>query len=207
MAPAGIGAPRRLGRNRAAVFSGPFNRFQMGGSGHSSTGGDLGHPIGLATRAFLGLGVCVGEVRFIPFNERTARLHCRSSHDQWRVGHGQVGDGFGSDCVDLAVHSGCGLSLSGDRRNGKPVFIGWLGHAVWTGVLSDWMRSGVVATVDMDLEKSGGRDWRGPDGRPWIIRLFPVWRSTLLLGLFGLVVAARTYVNFRETLLHWLPDF
>jgi len=44
----------------------------------------------------------------------------------------------------------------------------------------------------------------GLTGRPWIIRLFPVWRATLLLGLFGLVVAARTYVNFRETLLHWL---
>jgi hypothetical protein len=44
----------------------------------------------------------------------------------------------------------------------------------------------------------------GLTGRSWMIRLFPVWRSTLLLGLFALVVAARTYVNFRETLLHWL---
>jgi hypothetical protein len=44
----------------------------------------------------------------------------------------------------------------------------------------------------------------GLTGRSWIIRLIPVWRSTLLLGLFALVVAARTYVNFRETLLHWL---
>jgi len=44
----------------------------------------------------------------------------------------------------------------------------------------------------------------GLTGRSWIIRLFPVWRFTLLLGLFALVVAARTYVNFRETLLHWL---
>jgi hypothetical protein len=44
----------------------------------------------------------------------------------------------------------------------------------------------------------------GLTGRSWIIRLLPVWRSTLLLGLFALVVAARTYVNFRETLLHWL---
>jgi hypothetical protein len=44
----------------------------------------------------------------------------------------------------------------------------------------------------------------GLTGRAWIIRLFPLWRSTLLMGLFALVVAARTYVNFREALLHWL---
>jgi len=44
----------------------------------------------------------------------------------------------------------------------------------------------------------------GLTGRVWIIRLFPVWRFTFLLGLFALVVAARTHVNFREILLRWL---
>jgi hypothetical protein len=44
----------------------------------------------------------------------------------------------------------------------------------------------------------------GLTGRAWIIRLFPVWRSTLVFGLFALVVAAKTYVHFRASLLHWL---
>jgi hypothetical protein len=44
----------------------------------------------------------------------------------------------------------------------------------------------------------------GLTGRAWIIRVLPVWRSALLLGAFALIAVARNYVDFRETLLHWL---
>ena len=44
----------------------------------------------------------------------------------------------------------------------------------------------------------------GLTGRVWIVKLFAFWKTTLLLGLFALVSATNLYVDFRETLLHWL---
>ncbi len=44
----------------------------------------------------------------------------------------------------------------------------------------------------------------GLTGRPWIIKLFPVWRLTVVFGLGALVIAARTYVNFQAALVGWL---
>ncbi|MFZ1073375.1 MAG: hypothetical protein WAO21_08050 [Verrucomicrobiia bacterium] len=44
----------------------------------------------------------------------------------------------------------------------------------------------------------------GMTGRPWIWMASVYWRMILLVGLFPLVGTARTNVNFRETLFHWL---
>jgi hypothetical protein len=44
----------------------------------------------------------------------------------------------------------------------------------------------------------------GLTGRPWIGGVSIYWRMLLLVGLFPLVGTARTNVNSRETLLHWL---
>ncbi|MGP8200371.1 MAG: hypothetical protein ACLQU4_12820 [Limisphaerales bacterium] len=41
-------------------------------------------------------------------------------------------------------------------------------------------------------------------GRSWLVKLFPVWKSTSLLGLLALISAAKYYEDFREALLHWL---
>jgi hypothetical protein len=44
----------------------------------------------------------------------------------------------------------------------------------------------------------------GLTGRIWIVKLFSFWRTTLIVGLGALISAANIYVDFRETLLHWL---
>jgi hypothetical protein len=44
----------------------------------------------------------------------------------------------------------------------------------------------------------------GLTGRAWIGVVSVYWRMILFVGLFPLVGTARTNVNFRETLLHWL---
>lgn len=44
----------------------------------------------------------------------------------------------------------------------------------------------------------------GLTGRPWIANLGTAWRGTVGMGLISLVLAAKLYEDFRETLLHWL---
>ena len=44
----------------------------------------------------------------------------------------------------------------------------------------------------------------GLTGRPWIVKLFPVWRTTLILGLCALISAANIHTDFKNTLLHCL---
>ena len=89
--------------------------------------------------------------------------------------------------------------------NGNPVFKGWLGHAVWAGGIPDRMRAGVAAAGYLDLEKSGGRDWRGFD-RTHLDRQAVHSRGEQLFswGWSRWLSAANIYVNFREALLHWL---
>lgn len=42
-------------------------------------------------------------------------------------------------------------------------------------------------------------------GRPWIIVVSVYWRLLFIVGLIPLIGTARSNVNFREALLHWLP--
>ena len=44
----------------------------------------------------------------------------------------------------------------------------------------------------------------GLTGRSWIIKLFPVWRTALLLGLCALISVAKSHVNFKAAWLPWL---
>lgn len=44
----------------------------------------------------------------------------------------------------------------------------------------------------------------GLTGRPWIANLGTAWRGAAGMGLISLVLAAKFYEDFRETLLHWL---
>lgn len=47
----------------------------------------------------------------------------------------------------------------------------------------------------------------GLTGRPWIVNLSGAWRGAVGMGLMALVMAAKLYEAFRESLLHWLTGF
>ena len=134
--------------------------------GRSSAGGDSGSDVVRATPSLRRDGTGDGKVRSARFNARTASLHFRSSHDEWRICRGETRDGFGIECLDPFDQRGWNLSLLGDRGQMDRVFQGWIGHAFGADFIPDRMPASLVAAGDHGLEKSDGRNWDGFDWAP-----------------------------------------